>query len=813
MGKADVLKLPYIMPQSIFLRFVAFLNIPFSPAMFERILLYFVFTGSGLSMYYLSILFIPSNKAKRLGSVVASAFYMFNFYTMTTILPSGAMMMFEYAFFPLVLALYIKALDKSSSLKSSIVIALVWTLLITPAYITATVALTDWVIIAAYLLFFNIQKHERKTLKSSIIFTCLLFLVWILMNLFWILPLAQMFPTVQQSYTSFSSGIDLYATNSVSLLDGLRLTGYWGLSATYRGASFYPWYVNFQTIPLVLLSFLLPAIVALSFLLNSRNSRLVLFFGIMTLLGLFVVKGLNPPFGNVNKLLFSINLLSTTFRSNYQRIVGYLTLFYAFLFGAFVSKIYRRPKKIWSRGFGGMSALILMVFLVVGVLAWPVWTGDVFSTEGIIPSKRVTIPQYYYEAAEWLEKQKEDFSVLPLPYPAKTAYSVLWWKNGTEGYYGTYPFLLLSSKTFLLTNRLAEEASISFSRNELKDSHVLNYLNVKYVVVHWDTNWEYVRDNDWWVSSSSQNFGDYLANVQGLTLEKSFGEIDFYRNLYWKPQKAQKISKPEYLNTSLSSLIPILGMGAFEKRMEISIQVETAASAVDLMIPLNTSYQDGISPDFSNVLFTYFNETIGQEIKLNHWVKEIKINQSAVIWIEVPAFDKNGNCRLFQYYGGNITQKSNPEIFFRFYDSARTKFLSSVVKVQSLWSSQLNNLTCVKNHPTEYFINVSITEPSYLILCEPFEDGWTIAGNSDTFKHLLALNSLNGWSIDAPGNYSIFVIYDPQRNLEFGLIISIITFAAASVFLFACYRRLLLTKIHSALTWAVFNLIGNVQYG
>jgi hypothetical protein len=805
-GKADALKLPYIMPQAIILRFVSFLNIPFSPAVFERILLYSVFTGSGLSMYYLSILFIPSNKAKRLGAVVASAFYMFNFYTMTTILPSGAMIMFEYAFFPLVLALYIRALDNSSSLKNSIVIALVWTVLITPAYITATVALTDWIVIVAYFLFFNISKHDKKTLKSSVVFTCFLLAIWTLMNLFWILPLVQTVPAVQQSYSSFSSGIDLYAANSISVLDGLRLMGYWGLTATFRGAAYYPWYTHFQTFPFVLSSFLLPVIVGVSLLLNSRNSRLVLFFGMMTLLGLFVVKGLNPPLGSVNKLLFSINLLSTTFRSNYQRIVGYLTLFYAFLFGAFVSKIYCRPKKIWSRGVGQMIGIILLVFLIVGVLAWPVWTGDVFSTEGIIPSKRVTIPQYYYEAAAWLDQQNEDFSVLPLPYPAKTAYSALWWENGTEGYYGTYPFLLLSSKTFLLTNNLAGEVALSFSRDELKDSQVLNYFNVKYIAVHWDTNWEYVRDHDWWVLPFPQNLSAYLANVQGLSLEKSFGEIDFYRNFYWKPQKAQTISKAEYLNASLSSLIPILGMGAFEKRMEISVQTENAASAVDLVIPLNISYQDGISPDFSNVLFTYFNETSGQETKIFHWIKESESNQSAVVWIKVPAFDKNGNCRLFLYYGGNIARAIDA---LAVKNPIGTDFHSHIVKVQTLWSLS-NNVTCVKNSPTKYHIDLNITEPSYLVFCEPFENGWNIKGNPTAFEHIAAFDSLNGWSIDASGNYSISVVYGPQKNLEFGLIISIAAFAAGSIFLLINFRRSFLSRIQFTWTSRLLNITGNI---
>ncbi|MGQ9691408.1 MAG: DUF2341 domain-containing protein [Thermoproteota archaeon] len=656
------------MPLGLMIRGIDFFNIPFSAAIFERILLYCVFTGSGVSMYYLCIILIPDDKGKRFGALAASAFYMFNFYTMTTILPSGAMIMFEYAFFPLILALYINALNNRSPLKHSFMIAVVWALLITPAYITVSIAITDWIVILMYFLFYNIIEHDKKTLKDSMIFTSLLTVFWLLLNLFWILPLLSAVPAIIQLYGAITSGLKLYTINSVRLLDGLRLTGYWGLTLSFRGAHYYPWYIHFQTLPFVLLSFLPPLIAGMSFMLNSRYNKHVIFFGVLSICTLFMVRSPNPPLGCVNTWLFSVNLLSIAFRSSYQRFTGYLTLSYAFLISAFFSKICNKPSKTLWRDLARIIAILLTLFLLVGVLAWPIWKGDVFSTEGIIPSKRVSIPEYYYEAAQWLNQQSEDFSILPIPYPAKTASYVLWWQNGTEGYYGVYPFLLLSTKTFLMTNNVAEAVARSFAKGEPKDSRVLNYLNVKYVVVHWDADWAYIEDHPSWVSTSPQTLNSSLENIHGLVHEKSFGNIEFYRNLYWSPERVRVIAKDEYLNTSLSSLIPILGMGSFEKRMEMVIQKENGSGTHDVTVPVNITYQNGMSPDFNNMLFTFFNESTMQEVKIPHWIESKKEKEWALVWIKIPVFELDRIYRIFLYFGGDIPQTGNPGSFFRFFD-------------------------------------------------------------------------------------------------------------------------------------------------
>jgi hypothetical protein len=58
-------------------------------------------------------------------------------------------------------------------------------------------------------------------------------------------------------------------------------------------------------------------------------------------------------------------------------------------------------------------------------------------------------------------------------------------------------------------------------------------MNVKYLLFHKDTNWAFLSDNDWYVSASPEQIQTILNNQKGLSFEKTFGEIDFYRNNYW----------------------------------------------------------------------------------------------------------------------------------------------------------------------------------------------------------------------------------------------------------------------------------------
>jgi len=279
-----------------------------------------------------------------------------------------------------------------------------------------------------------------------------------------------------------------------------------------------------------------------------------------------MVKGPYPPFGEINVFIFSKFGLVTAFRSNYQRFMGYVVLGYSILLGVTVDKLltkkFKQPhfnmNRHLKRFFHGFFFLIV-VFLICGVYVWPFWTADLYSGQGVIPSKRVKIPPYYYETTEWLDEQPDDFNVLPIPFGK--VLSAYWWENGTEGYLGMNPFLLLSSKPTIVkdyNNELVAQSVSLIINHTVNNVRILNLLNVKYVIFHRDSAWAYIAGHDWWISGSPEQTQSVLNSQDGLRLEKTFGQLDLYRNEYWTSSYIYAASKAVQIEGNLTDMIKVV---------------------------------------------------------------------------------------------------------------------------------------------------------------------------------------------------------------------------------------------------------------
>ncbi len=84
---------------------------------------------------------------------------------------------------------------------------------------------------------------------------------------------------------------------------------------------------------------------------------------------------------------------------------------------------------------------------------------------------------------------------------------------------------------------------------------VLALMNVKYVLVHNDAAWSYLSDNNWYVSPIREQIPVILDGQRGFSFERSFGEIDFYRNDYWQPMRVYPASTGILSNGNLNQLI------------------------------------------------------------------------------------------------------------------------------------------------------------------------------------------------------------------------------------------------------------------
>lgn len=537
-GGADVSKFSFLLPLGSLLKLYSFLDLPFSPSMFQKLLIYILFTFSGISAYFLFTTLRP--KSSFSARLFASSLYMFNFYFMW-LWVSVSYLSIVYVFFPLVLALYIKGIEGEKGLSYIVITALVWTVTVTPGYGKPFVV-TNWLVILSFLIFYVITIRDRVRARRALYLTFCLAGIWFALNMLWIIPLFSSFH--EELWRHAIQGVSswaLFRCNSVSIVDGLRFMGYYGLMGIHEGSPLFPWYGVYYSPLFVAVSFLVPILAFSSFILNKRDKRLI-YFGILTSVFLFFVKGPNPPLGFVNTFLFSHFNLSFIFRSSYQRFMGYVVLGSTILIASTIdelSKLRARARKRLLNNFKGLSIALLFVCLI-GILPHPLWTGSLYDQSGVIPARRVEIPNYYYEADKWLDIQEGDFNILPLPFP--TQHKIIFsWDRGKDGYLAKYPFLLLSSKHFI-TNDFGDRTGSTLSRliisGAIKNSSVLNIFNVKYIVFHRDTNWIYYGETP----NIPRQIQASLNSINGLILERSFEEIDIYRNTRWRSTSAFSLS-------------------------------------------------------------------------------------------------------------------------------------------------------------------------------------------------------------------------------------------------------------------------------
>ena len=103
--------------------------------------------------------------------------------------------------------------------------------------------------------------------------------------------------------------------------------------------------------------------------------------------------------------------------------------------------------------------------------------------------------------------------------------------------------------------------------------NVLSLLNVKYIILHGDTDFNYIKDNPWWITTDSFDALQNSLNAQkDIVFLQKFGDLFIYLNSQWKPAHIfsatnftilqgglnQLIENSSFANTYPSSFYPFL---------------------------------------------------------------------------------------------------------------------------------------------------------------------------------------------------------------------------------------------------------------
>lgn len=490
--------------------------------MIEALVFWFLLTGGGIGIYFLTKELFPKLPEKFI--LLSVLFYWFNPISLVDIWNRFLLnYMFFFAMLPFSLFCFLRGL-KFKNYFWLVGLTLVNGLFsFSFSYVAFDILL--WII---YVLFWVIYFLVFRDFENKLFYLKYFVLalgLFTITNLWWI---SQLF--LLKFSMGFTSTIQNFATETnLGILDALsKKMG--NLSEIYRlsNASFF----THTFLPFVAVEF---AVTGIIFFIAVKNlkEKSVLFLSTLLFLSFFLIKGTNPPFGEIYGKIFERFLFLQVFRNPFEKFGFLLALVVTSLFGYSVYKIREYlPKKL-----GGL--MVVFLFGYVAILGYPFYTGLVFTgseppTNDYSVGYKVKVPEYYALADKWMSSQQGNFRYIG--FPLKDEGITYNWEKGYSG--------VDLSSTLFATPGILFNTSIPYYSQMVKTleenlmtkddfNKIARTLNARYYFVRKDI--DYQRRN----MRNPSEIEERLQVLEKLGEVKKVGEfskLTFWENLKWSDQ-------------------------------------------------------------------------------------------------------------------------------------------------------------------------------------------------------------------------------------------------------------------------------------
>ena len=272
-------------PYGIYLVITSILTI--SPIQSQAMWSYFLFISLGLSMYFL-VTQLMNTSAKYAAGLLSALFFMFS--------PWGAINIIMFVpyvtFIPFILGLYIKGLRENKGIRYITFISIIWFFISSFSLWNIRGFVFQWMMLIFYLIIFCL--HNRNRVLKAVVFTFILFILYALLNCYWLLPFIL---NISKSITASSdvysvinyTKLDSFKVNSSTMSYVLRLLDNWSLTANFKGTIYYAW-LTFYLYPLPIIIGFLPIVAVLSSMLFIMRGKIkarseIIFFFFLLLFG------------------------------------------------------------------------------------------------------------------------------------------------------------------------------------------------------------------------------------------------------------------------------------------------------------------------------------------------------------------------------------------------------------------------------------------------------------------------------------------------------------------------------------------------
>lgn len=512
----------------------------------QKIIFVFWFMLTAFSIYFL-LSKLEKSKLHRYIALTGTAFYLYNLWQINVWVAFKPPLISAYAVLPLILALMIEYSRKQTNLfKYGCLIAALTALAgavgNNPSEFLG--AVSPVIICALYLLGEKIFRKDSKGFLDFIKFLIIAALFSCLINLYWILPQAAAifeniatgaFAPGNETSLQWLKGLSAHT----SFINVIRFQGDW----TWYGGCVDP-YQSYSAIYrtnllFIVLGWLIPAL-ALFGAVFGKNKYKPLFI-IITCIGIILCMGAHKPFENSYLWLVKNLPLFWIVRSPYFKFGLLLCLGYSVLITLAASRIYEYLAHLKSKCRYLAPVAVAAIFILICVYGFPVVLGRMFHKQAereFLPPNHVAIPDYVYEAAEWIDNKEGYFRIFNLP--GDSPWISSW---GYAGYgsvinnFITKPVVFLYDPEYILSSQGAANMSYPiaravrdsiYNRTSFNTARILKLLNVDYILQENDVRYDFYKGFGYIEGDDPEFIKNALDYQRDIKPAKVFGEWDFY---------------------------------------------------------------------------------------------------------------------------------------------------------------------------------------------------------------------------------------------------------------------------------------------
>jgi len=818
----------------------------------QKIIIFFLFFCSMLSMWILTRkIFREKNLVDGLSRLSSAILYVVNPFTMSFIWWHQMLIEFFWVILPILFFIFWEYIERKEVSFNLILIFIVFINIFSPGINFVTIFLM--ILLFSSLFFYLIITKKEKLIDLSK--KVIILLIITLFSMSWFLfPFFMNIRSFYQDSLLRSDGdkssILQFSSKYSSILNTMKLVGLHTLYIKWRNDSYYSWtdyYLNnlfFKSITILI------PILSLSSLLffDKKDERYgyLIFFFILSLSSLFLMKGYSPPFKEINYNLLELPF-GTFFRHPYDKFAIILVLSYCLMFSFFLNKLFKNFSKN-LKIFGFFLGILITIFLIYG---YPIWNGDVIFDGGeYIPSYRIKIPTYYYDLTVF-SKEDEDFKVLQIPFSyLPTSHSSYMWENGIQSNSDPIIQYFLENKPvvrFLNSNNFSNNIiynlydlfeNYKYDRSELFS--LLRIIGVKYIVFHEDWNdffnspaikkedYELILNCDekkydsikfdgtnktiffqnftfsddftlttWLKINSINKFAQIIGNENNWYLREGGSD-----DIYFEVPGGENYNFIGSIN-----ITKYLG-----ERIHLTVLYSPEKNISQLYINGILKKDKAYLGNVSHIMNKNDNLCLGfcgYPSFFDGEIEEITIYDRILTYDEIIS-DCNGfipDKPIFSLNNKNEGKNRNDIVQIRNYGKLK------IIEVKDPYPLvyYITNLTYLDNNESNFseidynelqykFLNPTkirikmqnVKNQSIVVLNSAFDENWmtTINKNEiDNKNHIIFNGFANGWYIEDTGNLDIIIEYKPQRWFYYGTAVSLTTLISCIGYLIYDWKK------------------------